>query len=165
MDLTEYNDLLEIERERPLTESESARLDALVAGLPDAALDRRAESLLDEAFAAAAIEPISSNFTSRTLQALDRTLAREPERRWTRVWKRLGGISFRPATAGGVLCVLVVGAAVFAQHREHRLRVEGLQMISAAINVPAVDALEDFDAIRALELAPEPDMDLLLALE
>src|SRR6266496_3919111 len=128
-----YKQLRELSWRRPLTESEQAELRAWLAAHPDA--------------------PVPSNFTARVLQAVGQEAAAAGQRPgFQRAWRwRV----FLPRTAAAVV---VVGLGLFAYHRyeAHRLAVD-VGIVAAVPEVPKLEVLEDFEAIRRLGSAPRPD--------
>lgn len=102
--------------------------------------------------------PISSNFTSRVLAALDREL-REEERSRAQ-WRRwLPWLRWRWQWALGSVAVLLL-AVVTIQHgqslQERKDVVRSAEMLAEAGHLPSLEMLQDFDAIYALPGGPLP---------
>jgi len=173
MNDSEFNELREASWRRKLTPAEEMRVQTFLAANAgaqaewedDLALTRQLQELSDA--------PVSSNFTSLVLQAVEAETGGNSrpislESRW-RGW--LG--RFLPRLALAVLTV-ALGAGIFFQHQEHSRRqmVEGVKeflkvakVASLPVSVSDSGVLENFDAIQQLQpVSFSKDDDLLAAL-
>ena len=160
-----YNRLRELSWRRQPTDAEAAELRAWLAAHPEAQADWEAEAGLNTALKRLPDVPVPSNFTARVLQAAEREVAaelREPAGPW------LAWLQVRWLPKAAFVAILVgIGLGgyhqVQATHRRHLVR--SLAAVSAVSSLPSADILKDFDAIRALNLAPGPDEQLLAVLQ
>lgn len=104
--------------------------------------------------------PVSSNFTSRVLAALDQQLRADERvgagrRPWT-AWAR-----WRWQWAAGSVAVLAVALVVLQESPHVQARREVLasaEVLAGAGGLPSVGMLQDFDAIYALPGGPLPSV-------
>ena len=106
------------------------------------------EARLTDALAKLADAPVASNFTSRLLAEIDREEARIPHSHWRWNWNFL-----RPRLAVAVAVVFFAGLGI--RHYEiesHRTALaRNVALVAVAHPLPSVDALENLDAIAAVE--------------
>jgi anti-sigma factor RsiW len=165
MNETQFNHLLEESWRRTLTPAEEAELQAHLATRPQAQADWELDLSLTHALSQLPDAPLSSNFTARVLQAVEREAGvSTPGTRfleWAR--RQAGRLTPRVAWAGLVAATALVGAYQWRLiQREHELA-QSLAVLSKAMPEPKV--LQDFDAIQQLsQLAPVVDEELWLAL-
>ncbi len=159
-----FNQLRERSWRQELNASEETALRDWLAKHPEAQADWEGEAALNEALRRLPDAPLSSNFTSRVLQGIEREQAAETRRsRRGRIvwWRRL---VWRLGLAG------IIGAAAFfclEQYHAARLRAEVRQSIvaiSAVSSLPSAEILENFEAIR-LSGTPAADEKLLSLLQ
>jgi anti-sigma factor RsiW len=154
-----FNKLRETGWRRKLTATEENELQAWLASHPEAQAEWESELALSETLERLPDAPVSSNFTARVLQAVERekfAASREESRRtWS--WHRLLP---RAALAALVLCF---GLVYYGQY-------QSTQRATLARNVAAVSAvavtsdpvvLQDFEIIQHLGESTGPDKDLL----
>ncbi len=156
-----YQRLRELSWRRPLTESEQAELRAWLAAHPEAQAGWEVEKQLSAMLQQLPDAPVPSNFTARVLQAAGKETAAAGRRPgFQRAWRWRGFLA-RTAAA-----VVVIGLGLFAYHRyeAHRLAVD-VGIVAAVPEVPKLEVLEDFEAIRRLGSAPRPDEELLALLQ
>jgi anti-sigma factor RsiW len=153
------NHLREIRWRRPLTASEEAELRAWLAANPKAREDWELEAALSVRLAELPDAAVSSNFTARVLQAVERETRAAPRAkfRWRVSWR-----SFVPKAA---LAAVAFSLGLFTYH-EHAVakRLELAQSVAAFSEVsslPSPEILKDFEAIRRLNTTPPPDEELL----
>ena len=159
-----FNQLREQSWRRELTSSEDAALRDWLAKHPEAQADWENETALNEALRRLPDAPLSSNFTSRVLHAVQQEQAAESRRthRARMVWWR------RLAWRFGLACV--IGAAGFFSYEQFyaaHLRAQVKQSIvavSAVSSLPSAEILENFEAIR-LSGTPAADEKLLSLLQ
>ncbi len=153
--------LREILWRRPLSADETAELRAWLAANPEARADWELEEHLTESVRRLPDVPVSSNFTARVLQAVDREKVREANpKRVNPFWK-----SWLPRIAFSAV-VLCGGLFAYHQHTTAQ-RLERAQNVAAISEVaPDPAVLKDFDAIRHLNrTAVAPDEELLALLQ
>lgn len=150
--------LREISWRRPLTDAERVALRESSAENAnkvelDLALTRELSRLPNA--------PLSSNFTSRVLAAVEReevSRARARLPRWT--WRVLvPRIAF---AASGVLTVAAIFTLVsHNQQAQARHLAQSVAAVSGVEALPGPEILQNFEAIRQLGTTPEPDEKLL----
>lgn len=172
----EQNELWEKSLRGQLTPKEQAQLESWLAGRPDLRAEWEDEVALCQVVRQLPDAPVSSNFTSLVLQAV------ELEQRQTQraeaagksgfvYWLRKHLVQLTASTA------VVALAAVLAlrQHQPDAITdsrqemAEQMKEMAKVAPVPSVDVLKDFEAIRRLSLttqnSAEPDLELLAALQ
>ena len=158
------NDLRETLWRRSLTAEEQAQL-ATQANLTAVARnDLVLESALTRALEKLPAPPVSSNFTARVLQQVEREeagSAREAARR--RSWFSRSWLP-RLAFATVLFSVGLISAHELVKVREAQIT-RSLVAVSQVRAVPSPDALLNFDAVRALAPSPAPDEQLLTLLQ
>jgi hypothetical protein len=107
---------------------------------------------------------VSSNFTSRVMDAIDLEEARAARsKRWSWNWHSLLP---RLAVATAVLLFTSMGLQHYEMVQHHRTEmVASLHTVASASAVPDVDALDNFDAIQRMGQSVHADTDLLVALQ
>lgn len=147
---------------RRLNASEEAELSAWLASHPEAQAHWETELALNEAMELLPEAPLSSNFTARVLQAVEReSPAKQRLRpsRWT--WRRL--------VPGAALAALVIGVGLFTYDRDQAARraelARKVAIISSVAATQNPEVLQDFDTIRHLGQTPKPDEELLALLQ
>ena len=160
-----YDRLCELSWRRKLTDAEEAELRAWLATRPEAKADWETEARLNSALGRLPDVPVSSNFTARVMQAVEREAAaelRQGERKW-QFWRRLRWL---PKVA---FAAIAVGACLLSYHQIQATRfaeyAHSVAAVSDVSSLPAPDVLKDFDAIRASDPTPAPDEQLLTALK
>ena len=159
-----FNQLREQSWRRELTPGEEAALRDWLAKHPETQADWENQTALNEALRRLPDAPLSSNFTSRVLQAVQRGQAAESRR------TRRGQITWwrRLVWRLGLACV--IGAAGFFSYEQYyaaHLRAQVKQSIvavSAVSSLPSAEILENFEAIR-LSGTPAADEKLLSLLQ
>jgi anti-sigma factor RsiW len=154
-----YNRLRELSWRRELTDAEQAELRAYLAGHPEARADWEAEAGLNAGLNRLADAPVSSNFTARVLQAVEREAAvgeRGRQGAMTSLWW------WRVFVPRAAAALVVVGAGWFGyQHYKTERIAEGLAVVATVKAPPSTLALEDFEAIRRLNPGLAADEELL----
>ena len=169
MNLSDFENLLEIQAVRDLNEDESARLEEWLSKHPDDRAIWKEECALSRAIADLPSEPVSSNFTARVWDRIEQD-EREVERIREEVSFRqmLFGTWLRiPRLAWFCATVMAAGLLVKQQRVHDRAQVaEGLVPVAEVAQVPSVGALQDFEAINSLgEPMVSGDVELLDVLE
>ncbi len=149
---------------RKLTDAEQAELRAYLATHPHLQSDWKLEAALSKALNSLPDTPVPSNFAARVLQTIEREAvapARVRPLRWRWSWRML--LPRLAATAA------VAALGIFAfEHYEASRRValaKHLLAVYGSRPVPSLDELNNFDAIRRLNVAPQSDKDLLFSLQ
>lgn len=160
----QFDQLLEIRWQRPLTALEEARLTEYLAAHPESQAAWDEESELSRALENLTTVPVSNNFTSRVLNAAQRTSeAREAgPNRQTSAWY----LRWLPRTA---LAAVVLAAGLLSYHHVQEVRREevarSLTALSSIPSLPDPQVLKDFDAIAALGSTPSADEELLKVMQ
>jgi negative regulator of sigma E activity len=114
---------------------------------------------LRELFSRLADAPVSSNFTARVMQAVEREdLQAARMRGWRWRWR-----SLLPRAAVAAVMVAAAGFT-FYQHEIDNRRFELAQnvaLVTQAQPLPSVDALKNFDAIQRMSQPAHADEELL----
>ena len=156
--------LIEARWQRQLTPAEEAELRAWLAAHPEARADWEADAALSRALDRLPDAPVSSNFTARVLQAVERENAatqRAPQSRKSWSWRW-----FLPRAAlGAVFLVMSVMAVREARFERTQRYARSLKTVSAVAALPGPDILKDFDAIEQLSTTRPPDLELLALLQ
>jgi anti-sigma factor RsiW len=166
MNELEYKRLREIGWRRKLTAQEEISLQAYLLTHPEAQADWDDDLALTHALDRLPNAPLSSNFTSQVMLALDLEIAAEERQHGgTRGW-RWWLHQFLPKAALGVLTVSL-GALGFTQYQRHLWEERAQQTIAVtrvAGFLPEAEMWQDFEAIRRLNTsAPATSDDELLA--
>jgi hypothetical protein len=161
----EYQNLTEASWRRPLTVAERARLRELLEAHPewqetwneDAALNRWLRRLPGAA--------VSTNFTSRVVQAASRVPAKPAWRRRLELfpWLPTGWV---PRVALGV-AMISCGMLSFHQYQSMRRTQEAraVASVSRLAGLPSIDWLENFDTINRMNKVNVADDELLTVLQ
>lgn len=140
MNEAEFNELVELSWQRPLTQAEEASLQGYLAQHTEAQLQWESESALSQVLADLPDVPLSSNFTSQVLQTLELDLARTArERPWRWSW---GGWP-RMAWACGLVLVSLLGYGQYRKQSHTRLDRDVATLTTAMPSEPRV--LQDFE--------------------
>src|SRR4051812_21007999 len=131
---------------------------------PDKQAWREVEQSLSEQLRHLSDAPLSSNFTSQVMQALDAELMRQ-EREGRPRHTFLQWLHKLAPRLAPVSLALVVVITYFVQHQkhDHQNRIINSVAIVTSSDVPGFEILKDFDAIQ--NLPPAMDEDLLAALQ
>ena len=157
-----HADWLDAVEGRRLTPGEADALHRGLAGRPREQARLAEELALDAALDALPPAQVPSNFVSRVWSDIDRDEAARKRR--SRGWPAwLGGFRILgPAVSFAALALAMSGWWQFQAHQRAQL---ATNVAEVAQVFPDVEALRDFDAIRALETTPLPgDVELVAAL-
>jgi anti-sigma factor RsiW len=146
---------------RPLTEAERAELAALLSARPEARADWEVEAGLNEALHRLPDAPMSSNFTARVLQQIEREeLVAERARK--AAWRFFDMRQWLPRFAVGAVAAAAVVFSVHSYTVASRAKiVQSVAVLSEVTPAPAPDLLADFDSIRKLDATQGADTELL----
>ncbi len=159
-DKTTINQLREAAWRRDLTPAEAERLRRWLEAHPADRAQWENEIALTAALRSLPKPAVSSNFTARVLQELDRGDNPREQVRWPwrlMVWRWLP----RVAVAG---IAVSTGLFFIQRHRQTELY-QSVTLVSSVGSIPNPQILQDFDAIRALNQAPAADQELLALLK
>jgi len=160
-----YTRLREQSWRRKLTPAEEAELRAWLATHAETQADWEAETALSDALEKLPDAPVPSNFTAVVLQTVEREqTAKERPRMFKLVWSIRNVWLTRAA-----LAAVVVGAGLFSYLHSQTVRREEMRTsvvaVSAVKSLPSLDALQNFDVIRAMDQTPPADEQLLTLLQ
>ncbi|MEW6304299.1 MAG: hypothetical protein AB1705_12550 [Verrucomicrobiota bacterium] len=148
-----------------LSLEEQARLEAYVAAHPESATDLKDDLTLNQLLEQLPDAPLSSNFTARVLQAVERE-QRATERGLEKMgrWSWLHEVGWARAVTA-VSMALAVGLLTTYVYQEHQ-RAELAQSLThvtevTSSTIPSVDILKDFEAINRLSQKADVDYELL----
>jgi anti-sigma factor RsiW len=163
-----YNHLLELSWQRKLSPEEEGQLQAWLEAHPQIRKDWELEAALTEALGRMPRPLVSSNFTARVLQAVERDKARETRRRsrskvqWLlRLAPRFGLASI--VAAGGFILSHEIRQRIHQAEMRQELR-HSIAKIAEVKSLPSPEVLENFEAIR-LSTEPAADEKLLSLLQ
>lgn len=156
--------LRELAWRRELTDAERAELRVWLAAHPDAQKDWETEQQLGALLNRLPDAPISSNFTARVMQAVEReAVACKSKPAIWRVWL------LRPLLPRVAVAAVVVCAGLLAYHHHETGRraalAQSLVAVSEVESLPSAALLEDFDVIRRLGRTPPVDEELLALMQ
>ena len=157
------DELIRLSLQRDLTPEEESRLEALLASTPDTRTQWEEERALSRALQSLPDVPVSSNFTSRVLQAVDAEEARDNRRSIIRPWFR----SFLPRLSWAAVVVLLAFFGLQGFRGAKRAQAgKDISFVSADLAKLPPEVLQDFDAIDQLRQASTGhDDELLIALQ
>ena len=155
-------EIVRLSMRRELTPDEESRLELFFAANPEARAEWEEERALGRALQSLPDAPVSSNFTSRVMQEVERDDARAVRRQGTTWWRALF------PKLGWATAALLMGA-LGLQHLsvQQQRMVDELASISGEMKLsPGPEVLQDFEVIERLRRATTPsDDDLLAALQ
>jgi len=166
MNEPEYNELRTVSWRRRLTPAEEARLQAHLALHPEAQAQWEEDQALTRQLQELPDVPLSSNFTSLVLQAVDAEAVGTtgPTAVPTHFLDWLRRLAPRMALAAMVAFLAVAGLYQYENHSRKEFA-NGVERFVHVANVPGPEVFEDFDAIQQLQpVAFSADEDLLAAL-
>ena len=166
MNPLEYQELIETSWLRKLTPVEEERLRFYLAANPQAHAEWDQEKALNQLLQKLPDAPVSSNFTARVLQAVERAeskRARERRKIFSLEWLRLGWMP-RVAVAGLAISVSFVSFREFQVVQRKKVADE-LAQVSQVATLPKMEWLKDFETIDRLSKVQVADTELLAMLK
>ncbi|MCL4178864.1 MAG: hypothetical protein KJ072_14125 [Verrucomicrobia bacterium] len=172
MNHNEFEKWLETIQRRPLSPAEQSQLDDVLARNPDRRLLWLQEIALTRLLVDLPDAPLPPDFTRRVLTATDPTAAPASRAPWRFGWPHLPRPALGFALAGLVVLFGGIGFLV-QQHRAQSHLVisvadlsRQIELVANATDLPAVQVLQDFEAIYHLsQTQPLADDELLAALQ
>jgi hypothetical protein len=165
MNNPELQPLAESAWRRPLTPDEQAQLRRHLAQHPEARAQWEQEAALTFNLNRLPPAPISANFTTLVMRAVQRPPARQS---WLRrvdfaSWLPSGWLP-RAALGAAMVCLSLLTIRQY-QIVQRQNMARDLARVSRLAALPPVDWLEDFDTIARLDRVKVADEDLLVALQ
>lgn len=168
---TQFQTWLDTVRRRPLSPAEQSDLDQFLQAHPEFGEQWNEEIALSRLLDALPEPPLSAGFTQRVMQATARPKPSQPLLAFFQ-YLRLP----RPAAASiALLLALALGfAALFFQQQRSQAHMahsvadlsRQIELAASATELPAIQLLQDFEAIYFLDSSPLlPDEELLAALQ
>lgn len=159
MNEAEFEKLKEASWRRKLTAQEEAALNSFLAAHFDERIQWEQESALNQTLAKLPDAPVSTNFTARVLQEIERdSTSVLPRQHGIFHWLKFNWIPRFAAVT------LLVGGGFVSLQQYHRTQIaRDVATVSSAATVPP-QWLQDFDAINRLS-QPPIDNELLAALQ
>ncbi|HEX4265877.1 MAG TPA: hypothetical protein VH597_16205 [Verrucomicrobiae bacterium] len=158
--MNELNPWQEKNWRRKLTPSEEAELRAWLAAHPGEKVDWEIEGRLTEILGRLPDVPVSSNFTARVLQAVERdAMAESRPKASRRAW------FLRLLLPRAAVATVLFGVGLFTYHEhvatERAEMVQGVKVVAGVSSLPSPEILQDFDTIRQMSSTPGPDPELI----
>jgi anti-sigma factor RsiW len=155
------DELVRLSMKAELTPDEELKLQACFAANPPLQAEWEQERALSRALQSLPDAPVSSNFTSRVLQATEmeeRRGSRERDRSWLR--------NFMPRLSWALAVAVFALAGIYEYRAVKRTQFANQVRRLDLAHVPAPDVLEDFEAINQLrQVAVTSDEELLKAFQ
>lgn len=162
------DELIRLNMQRELTPEEESRLESWLACHPECRTPWEEERALSRALRSLADVSVSSNFTSRVLQAVDSQDRHDQRERGGRMRIR----NLWPRLVWGTLAVLLTAVGAHTYRVVQRNRVVSVLSVASQVSgelteIPEPDlVLQDFEAIHRLPRTATPsDDELLIALQ
>jgi anti-sigma factor RsiW len=159
-------ELIRLSMRRDLTPEEELRLEEYFAADAQARAAWDEERALSHAVQSLPDVPVSSNFTSRVLQAIDLAEQREKHQHASKPWFQI----LLPRLTAATVAVLLV-FFILQQQQRATTEAERFKAVSAVstelkrLPLPEPGVLQDFEAINRLRRAVPSDDELLIALQ
>jgi anti-sigma factor RsiW len=160
MNESDYNQWREKSWRRKLTAAEERELRAWLAAHRGSEADSEIEGRLTEILGRLPDVPVSSNFTARVLQAVQRETVAASRPKLSRTAWFLRSLLPRAAVAA-----VIFGAGLLTYHEHVATKraeaVQGVQIVAGVSSLPSPEILQDFDTIRQISSTPGPDTELI----
>jgi hypothetical protein len=158
--MNEFNPWQEKSWRRKLTPAEETELRAWLAAHPGEKVDWEIEGRLTEILGRLPDVPVSSNFTARVLQAVEReAVADSRPKAGRRAW------FLRLLLPRAAVAAVLFGVGLFTYHEhvttERAEMVQGVKVVAGVSSLPSPEILQDFDTIRQMSSTPGPDPELI----
>ena len=164
MSLSDERKLVEALERGKLTAAQEAEAEAFLAEHPERRAEWDEELNLNHLLRQISDVPISSNFTARVLEAVRRDAQPRSEGAG---WRRLVTLGWMPKLTVAA-CVACAGLFLYHQHQlaERQELAQNLAEMSRLTSGPAIELLQNFDAIQRLNQVPaDVDRELIAALQ
>ncbi|MGZ4974316.1 MAG: hypothetical protein ACXWKG_01655 [Limisphaerales bacterium] len=157
-----YNQMKEKSWVEPLSAQESDDLRQLLAANPELQKDWDEEALLTTALNRLPDAPVSSNFTSRVMQAVQRADAETERKRapWRAFWRYGWAAKFGVAIA--MLCLGTFSFREYQANARAKLAAD-VKAFAETAPIPQVDWLKNFDTIEQMSKVQVADNELMMA--
>ena len=159
------DELIRLSMKPELSPEEEARLEKILRGEPDAHAAWDEERALSRALQSLPDTLVSSNFTSRVMQEIDLSEARDERSRhlhrgwFRRIWPRL-------SWGTAALMLGLFGVHEYRVSKRAQMTDDVMMVSKDAAKLPSPEVLQDFDAINQLrQVSMTSDDDLLIALQ
>lgn len=164
MNESTYNQLKEKSWVEPLSAEEAAELKEYLGENSELHQDWEDDAALTTALNRLPNVPVSSNFTSRVLQAVQREEARAERKMspWSAFWHNSWIPRF--AIAAGMFCLGTFSFHEYQLASQAKLAKE-VREVAESAPIPQVDWLKDFDTINQMGKVQVADNELLTAKE
>ena len=160
-----YDRFREFSWRRKLTPAEEAELSTWLQSHPELRAQWEAEMGLTEALRRMPDAPLSSNFTSQVLAAVEREGRPVTGAAQSKLWEWRVWLGWLPRKLAFGAVILIAGVMSY-HHFQDAHRAELVRSVKTLSEVAAMpDILQDFDAIQRLAAAPQADEELLKLLQ
>jgi anti-sigma factor RsiW len=161
-----FDELTRLSLKRELTVDERAKMEAVLAAHPELREQWDEEAALSATLKTTPDVPVSSNFTSRVLAAIDIEERATERQKRTLSWReRLHLFRARIAT-GFALAVVLLWSGYQYHDKQQEQKLADVRAFSRELaSVPNPEILKDFDAINQMrQVSAVADDDILVAL-
>jgi hypothetical protein len=165
MQEAEFRNLVETSWRRPLTDVERRKLKEILATSPDRQMAWQEDAALNNLLRRMPVATISTNFTVRVVQVVQRTAPRSV---WRRRLESIPWLSaaWVPRAALGVamVCCSVLSFREYeAMHRAQEAK--AIESVTHLASLPPIDWMENFDTINRMNKVQVADDELLTVLQ
>jgi hypothetical protein len=162
---SDYNELLKAVLHRRLTPKEETWLQAYFASHPGTQAAWEEEMTLNQILGRLPDVPLASKFTSQVLQLVEREQSQAVPRSESPWWRPVLSLVWVRKIALGTLVLAFAGFSYHGYQFHIRNQV-ARSVVKVSESMPALEMLENFEAIRRLDQVPRKvDVELLAALQ
>lgn len=158
------DELIRLSLKPELSAEDEARLEKFLAASPTARATWEEERALSRALQSLPDVPVSSNFTSRVMQAIDLEEKREERAKRSRGWLH----ALWPRLSWGVAALLLTLFGFYEWRVSKRIQLaQDVALVSKDVSkLPSAEVLQDFEAVNLLrQVSATSDDELLIALQ
>ena len=161
-----FEELARLSLKRELTADDRARMEAVLVAHPELRERWDEEAALSATLKAVPDVPVSSNFTSRVLEAIDLDERDTERQKRTVSWReRLRLFRARIAAGFALAVALLWGGYQYHEQQQERTLADVRAFSRELASVPNPEVLMDFDAINQMrQVSAVADDDILVAL-